>query len=107
MLRNLSKLTVARGWGNVFRVQQNSFDMRIQQQSIIWREGKRLTKSSQFCGPLFLIDKSTFFEGLAKIETERIQIILANSHSLLTKTLHLATETNLLVTETNGAHNQF
>ena len=64
-------------------------------------------KSSQFCGPLFLITKSTFFDGFAKIETERIQIILANSHSLLTKTLHLATETNLLVTETNGAHNQF
>ena len=48
-----------------------------------------------------------FFDGFEKLERERIQIILANYHSLLTKAVHLATETNLLVTETHGAHNQF
>jgi hypothetical protein len=73
------------------RVQQNGFDLLKQQRYIILREGQRLTKIRQFCGPLLLILKRIFVDGFAKLDTELIQILLANSHNLLTEVLHLAT----------------
>jgi len=76
------------------RVQQKGFDLLTQQQSIFWHEGQRLTqrltKSSAFCDPILPIEKNIFFDGFAKLQTERIQIILGNSHSTLSNDLHLA-----------------
>jgi hypothetical protein len=76
------------------RVQQKGFDLLTQQQSIIWHEGQRLTqrltKSSAFCDPILPIEKNMFFDGFAKLQTERIQIILGNSLSTLSNDLHLA-----------------
>ena len=76
------------------RVQQKGFDLLTQQQSIIWHEGQRLTqrltKSSAFCDPILPIEKNIFFDGFAKLQTERIQIILGIFHSTLSNDLHLA-----------------
>ena len=76
------------------RVQQKGFDLLTQQQSIIWHEGQRLTqrltKSSAFCDPILPIEKNMFFDGYAKLQTERIQIILGIFHSTLSNDLHLA-----------------
>ena len=68
----------------VLRVQQNGFDLRKQLRYIILREGQRLTKIRQFCGPLLLIPKRMFVDSFAKLDTELIQILLANSHNLQT-----------------------
>ena len=76
------------------RVQQKGFDLLTQQQSIIWHEGQRLTqrltKSSAFCDPILPIEKNIFVDGFAKLQTERIQIILGIFHSTLSNDLHLA-----------------
>ena len=75
------------------RVQQKGFDL-LTQQRIIWHEGQRLTqrltKSSAFCDPILPIEKNMFFDGYAKHQTERIQIILGIFHSTLSNDLHLA-----------------
>lgn len=76
------------------RVQQKGFDLLTQQQSIIWREGQRLTqrltKSSAFIDPILPIEKNIIFDGFAKLQTERIQMILGIFHSTLSNDLHLA-----------------
>ena len=76
------------------RVQQKGFDLLTQQQTIIWHEGQRLTqrptKSSAFCDPILPIEKNILCDGFAKLQTERIQIILGIFHSTLSNDLHLA-----------------